>query len=123
MSEYSDGEYAAVSASEWRTAKIPHECHACHTNVRPGDRYHRDFWICDGQPDYCVRCERCQKIYEHLSARIRNESLSGGEEYCNPELNCGHEYEERWGEPPPEWLAALAFWLPGDPLPALPVKP
>jgi hypothetical protein len=40
------------------------------------------------------------------------------DEYCDPELNCGHEYEERWKESPPPEIAALAFWLPGDPLPS-----
>jgi hypothetical protein len=119
MSEYSDGDTCAVSANEWRTAKKPHRCDACHTNVRVGDRYHRTFYVFDGKADVDVRCERCQKIFEHLDARIREDNGGFSEEYCNTRLNCGHTYEDRWGEPPPEWLAKLAFWLPGEPLPQL----
>ena len=113
MSEYSDGETCAVSSDEWRTARKAHRCDACRTNVRVGDRYHRTFYVFDGSPGVVVRCERCQVIYEHLSSKMTDE------EFCNSELNCGHTYEERWEEPPPEWLAALAFWIPGEPLPQL----
>lgn len=66
------------------------------------------------------RCPRCQVIYLHLEGRIRAEG--DYDQFCDESLNCGHEYEERWEEAPPEWLAALAFWLPGDPLP-IPTAP
>ena len=116
MSEYSDGECSSVHDAEWRTARKTHKCDACEIPISPGHRYHRTFYVFDGSPGVDIRCERCQAIYSHLSSR-----MTDSEEFCNARLNCGHTYEERWREPPPEWLAALAFWLPGDPLPPLDV--
>jgi hypothetical protein len=115
MSEYGEGDYCPVHEFAWRKARKQHTCDACGEAITPGRTYHRTFLICDGTAFVTVRCERCQAIYDHLAARIRGEGDL--EQYCNETLDCGHEYEERWGEPPPEWLAALAFWLPGDPLP------
>lgn len=114
MSEYGDG-YAEVFDESWRKARKAHTCHACHEVIAPGRKYHRTFCVFDGSADHNIRCERCQAIYEHLSERMR--AAGDCEEYCNWELNCGHEYEERWHEDPPPEIAALAFWLPGDPLP------
>jgi hypothetical protein len=112
MSEYGDGDYCAVHDSTWRKARKPHNCDACGESITPGRTYHRSAWPCDGSWSVTLRCERCEAIFAHLTSR-----MSRADEYCNPELNCGHEYEERWREPPPE-IAALAFWLPGEPLPA-----
>jgi len=121
MSEFGEGDYCPVWEESWRTARKDHNCHACQETIHPGHRYHYTFIVYDGSPDVTKRCERCQLIFEHLSARIRDEG--DDEEFCNPTLSCGHEYKNRWGEAPPEWLSALAFWLPGDPLPELPEIP
>jgi hypothetical protein len=115
MSQYGDGEPVPVHETVVRTARKPHKCSACDEQIEPRQRYTRVALLFEGQWQVTNRCARCQKIYEHLSDRIAKGGDS--EEYCDGELNCGHEYEERWREPPPENIAALAFWRPGDPLP------
>lgn len=118
MSQYGDGDCASVYDEETRKARKPHKCGACREAIPPGQVYHRTFIVFDGEPEVFLRCARCQVIYEHLSKRIRDEGAY--EEFCDLRLNCGHTYEDRWQEAPPAWLAALAFWRPGDPLPELP---
>lgn len=113
MSEYGEGDYCDVWQERVHTARKEHMCAACHETIRPGDTYHRTFSVFDGNPDTVIRCARCQTIFEHLSTRIQDEG-ERGEEYCNPTLNCGHEYTERWNEEPPPEIAALAFALPGE---------
>jgi hypothetical protein len=113
MSEYSDGDCCEVFSETTPKARKEHRCHACGETITPGRVYSRTFTVFEGDPDTIIRCERCQALFEHLSEQMSGNS----EEYCNATLSCGHEYEERWGEPPPEEIAALAFWLPGDPLP------
>lgn len=115
MSQFGDGEPVSVFEEEWRKARKEHRCDACGETIARGDRYHRTALLFEGEWQITARCVRCETIHAHLSGRIAKEGDS--EEFCDAELNCGHTYEERWGEPPPEWLAALAFWRPGDPLP------
>lgn len=115
MSQYGDGESVDVCAETWRKARKEQRCDACSEIVSPGQRYHRTALLYEGSWQVTIRCERCEAIHAHLSARISKEG--DPEEYCDPELNCGHTYLTRWNEPPPETLAALAFWRPGDPLP------
>ncbi len=117
MSQYGDDEYVSVSSDEWRKARKEHRCDACHEAILPSHRYHRTWFIFDGNPHVYVRCARCQAIHAHLRAKI-NES-GECDEYCDDQLNCGHEYRERWNEDPPPEIAALAFWRPGDPMPGI----
>lgn len=99
-----------------RKARKPHRCDACFTeSIRPGDTYTREDALFDGQWSHTVRCSRCQLIFEHLVGMCREHG--DGDEWPDPQLDCGHEYRERWEVDPPAWLAALAFWVPGDPLP------
>jgi hypothetical protein len=114
VSQFGDGETCEVHESEWRKARKPHQCHACHETIAPGQRYHRTFYVFDGDPDYVIRCARCQALFRHLSVRIAESGES--DEFCDGELNCGHTYQERWDEDPTPEIAALAFWRPGDPL-------
>ena len=117
MSEYSDadGEEIVRSSREFRLSKIDRKCDACRGAIPAGARYHRTALLYAGKWEVTARCERCQAIYEHLTRRI---ALAGDcDEYCNDRLSCGHDYRERWNEDPPPEIAALAFWLPGDPLP------
>ena len=117
MSQDGDGELVAFQRDTWHVARKAHKCRACHEPIGAGYRYHLTFYVWEKEPYTIKRCERCQLIFTHLASRIADES---DEEYCDESLACGHEYEERWGEKPPEWLAALAFWRPGDPLPEMP---
>jgi RNase P subunit RPR2 len=115
VSQYGDGESVDVCDNTEPTARKRHTCHACGEAITPGRKYARVAFLYDGSWHVTKRCERCQVIFEHLSKRIR--AAGDSEEYCDPSLNCGHEYEERWRDPPPDHIAALAFWRPGDPLP------
>jgi|HubBroStandDraft_1064217.scaffolds.fasta_scaffold165777_2 hypothetical protein len=115
MSQYGDGETVTVYDETQRKARKSHKCDACHEAIAPGHQYYRTAILFDGSWDTYVRCERCQAIFVHLSKRILDERDQ--EEFCDQALNCGHSYEENWDEPPPDEIAALAFWRPGDPLP------
>jgi RNase P subunit RPR2 len=122
MSQYGDGDVAEAYRVTHHVARKEQRCCACSETIAPGHKYVRTFFVWEGEPYVFKRCARCDLIHQHLSDRIATEGESG--EFCDEELHCGHDYEERWEEPPPEWLAALAFWRPGDPLPEkLPERP
>jgi hypothetical protein len=106
-----DGHYSFYNESR-RVARKPHTCSACDRAIAPGDIYFdiRAGW--EGIKTH-KRCPPCQTIHEHLRKALPSE------EWPAERLDCGHEYEELHGKPAPAWLQALAFWLPGDPLPAL----
>jgi hypothetical protein len=115
MSQYGDGDPVDVCESEWRKARKLHTCSACSEAISPSQKYHRTAILFEGQWQITARCERCEAIFRHLVAKIQKRGEC--DEYCDMELNCGHEYRERWNEDPPPEIAALAFWRPGDPLP------
>lgn len=117
MSQYGEGDSCPVLDETWRTSRKDRKCDACKEAIRTGHRYHRTASLYDGSWNVTERCERCQFIFEHLSDCIAKEGDREEYEYCHPDLNCGHEYKERWKEEPPPEIAALAFWRPGDPLP------
>lgn len=117
MSVSCDGA-ADIYEQRTRKARKEHECEACGGHIRPGDTYTRETMLYDGRWDNTTRCARCQLIFEHLVTMIRSGD-GFGEEWPDSRLNCGHEYRERWEVDPPAWLAALAFWMPGDPLPQI----
>jgi hypothetical protein len=111
-------EPVAVSHTSWRNARKAWTCSACKEPIEVGQKYRYVCFLFDGHWYTFRRCERCQAIYAHLAERMDVEG--NGEEFCADALDCGHTYEDRWDEAPPEWLAALAFWRPGDPLPEPP---
>jgi hypothetical protein len=115
MSVYcGDGEPVAYRRETRRTARKQHECCACEIPILPGHGY----WVIASCWDNSVhtwkRCLRCQVIHDALVPLC-----SARDEWPDEELNCGHTFEENYDRPPPDWLAALAFWQPGDPLPAV----
>lgn len=112
MSQYGEGDYCPVWQDRWVTARKAHVCSACGETIERGNRYHTTFSVFDGIANQVKRCERCQTIFAHLSSL-----MTDPEEFCDERLACGHEYVERWSEEPPPEIAALAFWLPGEPLP------
>lgn len=109
---HSIDEYYSVYRETRRKARKQRACSACAEPILPGNTY---FDICAIQgrekPECLARCERCQAIHKHLR------SLEPGEMWPAERLDCGEEYREHWGKEPPEHIAALAFALPGDPLP------
>jgi hypothetical protein len=115
MSVYcGDGEPVAYRRETRRTARKRHECCACEIPILPGHGY----WVIascwDGRVHSWKRCLRCQIIHDALVPLC-----SINDEWPDEELNCGHTFEENYDRPPPEWLASLAFWQPGDPLPSV----
>lgn len=93
-------------------ARKPHDCCACEIPIVPGDIYYAISAQWEGRVEGWKRCARCQFVHEQL----RDICQADGS-WPDEELNCGHTFEERWEREPPAWLAALAFWKPGDPLP------
>jgi hypothetical protein len=95
-------------------ARKEHECDSvlCSDPIRPGDNYWRIHTVHDGRHENIKRCIRCQLLHEHLRGL-------GDDMWPSETLACGLDYESEWGNPPPPGIAALAFWRPGDPPPAL----
>src|SRR5690606_210510 len=96
------------------TARKPHECDACELLIRKGDRYTRIGIVFQGSAETVCRCLRCQFIHEHLREKGGASGMWPAER-----LDCGETYQDHWDEEPPAFLAALAFWQPGQPLPAV----
>lgn len=105
--------YNSFERSVQRTARKEHRCHGCGEAIKPGHRYN-DVAVCfEGEVNAWKHCERCAALHEHLN------DILPCDEVAEPDFSCGHTYEELHGELPDE-VAALAFWLPGEPLPELP---
>lgn len=88
-------------------ARKEHRCDACGGIIRPGHVYSKTAALGDGSWTNVIRCGRCETIYNHLVNRFSKEAYP--DEVPAWALDCGHEYEERWDEPPPPEIAALAF--------------
>lgn len=101
-----------VESGQWRKAAKQHTCDACSETIRKGDRYHVWRALYDGHWSSMKHCARCWTIVDGLSSA---DFVPGP---VDLHLDCGHTWEEASGEPPPPHIAALAFWLPGDPLEA-----
>lgn len=112
MSHSVDERYAVYDERPSKARK-PHECDACDEPIRAGDTYTRVRWIFDGSANGVKRCARCQFLHEFLR------SHGDGDMWPAERLDCGEEYEEHWGREPAPYIAALAFWRPGDPLPCV----
>jgi hypothetical protein len=104
-----DGNDAEVSI--WRRARIAHECCACELPIRRGDRYHIWRTLYDGSWSTLKHCERCWAMVDALG----DADFTGGSVMLT--LNCGETWDRASGGPPPPHIAALAFWLPGEPVP------
>lgn len=94
-------------------ARKEHDCSSvlCSDPIRKGDSYWRISTVHDGHARSYKRCLRCQELHVHLRDL-------GDDTWPSETLACGLDYESEWGRPPPPEIAALAFWRPGDPLPA-----
>src|SRR3990172_11983933 len=84
----------------FRKARKPHCCFACREEIRPGDRYHYFSEKFEGQINTYKHCLRCWAILEEIWGR--GEAAEYG-------LDCGVSWQEAFDEPPPEYIAALAF--------------
>ena len=102
MSHSIDERYEVYDEQE-RKARLAHVCAACQEPIAKGHRYCSVFILFEGRASRVKRCLRCQAIHEHLR------ELGEGETWPAERLDCGEEYEEDWGGPPPEEIAKLAF--------------
>lgn len=111
MSHSIDEAYAVYHEQE-QVARKSHECCACELQIDPGQKYTRIYVVFDGRRESYKRCARCQLIHEHLR------TLAPGESWPDERLACGTLYADEWGTAP-AWLSELAFWRPGETLPAI----
>lgn len=93
----------------WRRARNERQCCACHETIRRGDRYAYNKTLFEGSWSAWCWCARCKTMIDHLDVR-----LADPDEECDPHLDCGHTYEERFDEPPPPEIARLAFLTPDE---------
>jgi hypothetical protein len=96
-----NGERPQAWNATYRKARKEHQCYACDEAIRKGDRYRYSSGIWDHEPESFKHCLRCSTLLEALPSGAQLD------------LNCGEVWEN-----PPEHIAALAFMLPGEPLPA-----
>lgn len=109
MCEISDGK-CPVWKDEKRKARKDHRCVACGETIRRGDTYEKHVDIFDGYVTDIKRCLRCATMWRAAQSKL------GWNRVADLYLNCGEDWEDRYGEPPAH-IAALAFWRPGEPLP------
>lgn len=113
MSRSCDGQYDVYRQTP-RKARKEHRCNACWRDgaIQPGHAYTVVATVYEGAAHTIKRCARCQALHDHLKELCSEDN----ERWPDERLNCGESYESEWGDVP-EWIAAMAFWLPGEPLP------
>jgi len=84
----------------YRKARVTHVCFGCDETIRTGDRYRYLSGVWDHKGESFKHCIRCAALLDALPSG----AMLG--------LDCGEVWED-----PPEHIAALAFWTPGDPVP------
>lgn len=107
MSYEAEGYYVAYREIVRRARKL-HTCDACEQPIRPGDYYCAVSWVFDGGADGVKRCGSCQRTHEHLRNLCWYKDR-GYHDHLWPDerLRCGREYEDEWGDAPPDEIAAL----------------
>lgn len=116
MCDIADG-YNDITNHEHRTARKEHVCEGCGETIRKGDTYHHTSALFDGHWSTWKHCERCNAMMQALFAEADDPIA------IDPGLNCGETWESIGYGAPPEHVAALAFWLPGEPLPTKETTP
>jgi hypothetical protein len=115
MCDLADG-YNLVSRNDLRRAAKEHECMACGETIRKGDLYNNGASLYDGHWTSWKHCLRCDAMFHHIESES-DEMLA-----IDVHLDCGKTWESAFGVSPPEHIAALAFWLPGEDLPKPPTE-
>ena len=100
MSHYVDECYDVYQETT-RKARKEHDCDACKLPIRRGDYYCSVHIVFDGRARSVKRCGACQTTHIHLR------KLNPGEMWPNEKLACGLDYEEEWGNEPPDEIQAL----------------
>lgn len=98
-----DGEPCEWYRDKLVRARAEHQCTACSRLILPGHTYSLTTLKCDGEIHRHKRCGACELIYRHLV------KIGAGDMRPMENLDCGLDYEEEWGDEPPDEVAALAF--------------
>ena len=109
-------ESPAVHRESTRRARVPHRCTGCDETIRKGDTYTVTSQLYEGEWYEWKHCARCDALFSAIFAAMRASELYSGSPGVDPAFACGVSWDENFGEPPPH-VAALAFWLPGEPVP------
>lgn len=95
-------EYPDVSREKLQRAQKEHRCCACKETIRRGDIYRYVMIIFEGEPESWKYCLRCAAMFDAVNRALP------GDQAPDPNLDCGHTWEELHGECPPE-IERLAF--------------
>lgn len=107
MSTCADGDPCEFYKTRNIKARKQHQCDACKASIPAGAYYNQTAAKFDGELESFKRCGRCELIYRHLEERMKREG--DYDEVPAWLLDCGHDYQERWEQDPPDDIAALAF--------------
>lgn len=101
-----------IERRDIRRARKSHTCYGCEEPILPGHSYVNNAVLYDRHWSAWKHCLRCDAMMSEI--------LSVADEYetVDPGLNCGETWHSASRGPLPEHVAALAFWIPGDPIPA-----
>lgn len=99
-----------------RKARKAHKCSACRVVIRPGDYYCNVALVHDKKAKSLKRCGACQLTHLHLRERCAAKGYSSNYERMWPDerLGCGLDYEEEWGEEPPDEIWRLPLLGPDE---------
>jgi len=96
-----------------RTARKSHVCEGCTETIDPGTVYFVTSALWEGEWSRWKHCIRCDAMF---NAIINANAEFGYYVAVDPRLDCGESWDSVFGATP-EHIQALAFWLPGDPVP------
>jgi hypothetical protein len=99
-----EGEYPEPLTAEWRRARKPHRCYACHEDIRKRDKYHIVVQIYDGEVETFRHCARCWVMASAIQSKTG---------YVQWDLHCGELWETAIGDVPHD-IARLAFLTPDE---------
>lgn len=109
MSVDNDGECADIWEEDIRRSRKDRKCDACSEMIKRGDKYCSTRSLYDGRWNNIDRCARCETMYRVLSFKMPELRDEYYRPVCDPELDCGHTWEDNFKSPPPAVVATLAF--------------
>lgn len=110
---YAAEETYDVYREQIRKARQSHRCDACRCVIRSGDYYCAVSWVYDGSAGGVKRCGSCQLTHVHLRGMCSAE-FDRDDMWPDERLGCGLEYEDEWGEEPPEEIWVLPLLGPDE---------
>lgn len=110
-----DTDLCPVWRETGRKARKVHRCTGCREDIVSGHRYVETATLFEGHWSTCKHCLRCDALFKAIADKSRE--VSGFYVVAiDPQFACGESWIDNFGAPPPE-VEALAFLLPGEPLP------